>query len=124
MRNFLNLLAQLRDLSNQQNRIQGQAREAILQKISQLKQLNSKVYMRVRNPYLRLFFQVFIESHFKSRKQNEGDRTMANILISFNRDYVINLFDYIAICCKYLDSPYLKEVLDEKIRVDIEKGNL
>ena len=44
--------------------------------------------------------------------------------MDFNRDYVINLFDYITICCKYLDENQLKQVLEDKIRSDIDKGNL
>lgn len=49
---------------------------------------------------------------------------MAKILADFNKDYVMNLFDYVAICCKFLDTGPLKEVLEEKIKFDVARGNL
>ena len=71
--------------------------------------------MRVKNPYLRLFFLIIVESKKKP---------MAKIITDFNADYVINLFDFVAICCKFLDQDSLRAVLDEKIKIDISKGNL
>ena len=79
--------------------------------------MNRNVYKRMKNPYLQLFYLIVIESSFRQR-------SLARTLIEFNRDYVINLFDFVAICCKYLDNASLKEVLEDKIRSDIEKGNL
>ena len=60
----------------------------------------------------------------EERQERRGNRTIAHTLIDFNRNYVINLFDYVAVCCKYLDTAQLKEVLEEKIRFDVENGNL
>jgi len=50
--------------------------------------------------------------------------SMERVLKDFSRNYVINLFDFVAICCKFLSDDSLKSVLDEKIKIDIEKGNL
>ena len=60
----------------------------------------------------------------EERQERRGNRTIAHTLIDFNRNYVINLFDYVAVCCKYLDTAQLKEVLEEKIKFDVENGNL
>ena len=87
------------------------------EKIKHLKELNDKVYMRVKNPYLRLFYLIMIDSHFKRK-------SMVKILSDFNKDYVMNLFDYVAICCKFLDTGPLKDVLEDKIKFDVARGNL
>jgi len=119
MQNFINLLNQLRQLSDEQNKATHvQGKQIVSEKIKQLKELNDRVYMRVKNPYLRLFFLIMIDSHFTHR------RSFAKILIEFNKNYVMNLFDYVAICCKFLDTAPLKEVLDDKMRSDITMGNL
>ena len=60
-----------------------------------------------------------IESSFK-----EVRKSMSDILIAFNQNHVVNLFDYVAICCKYLENSQLKAVLEEKIRFDVDRGNL
>jgi len=73
------------------------------------------VYKRVKNPYLQLFFRVMIEG----KKQG-----MANTLRQFISEHVINLFDFVAVCAKFLDEPGLKQVLEAKIKNDIDKGNL
>ena len=85
-------------------------------KISQLKALNANVYNRVKNPYLQLFFRVMIEG------KNQG--FMANPPRQFIDKHVINLFDFVAICCKFLDDLQLKQVLEAKIKSDIDRGNL
>ena len=69
----------------------------------------------MKNPYLKLFYLVFIESH---------NRTLQTILTDFDREFVINLFDFVTVCCKFLDSQKLQEVLKTKVRLDIERGNL
>ena len=49
---------------------------------------------------------------------------MKQALEQCQKKYVINLFDFVAICCKFLDEVSLKQVLEAKIRDDIQKGNL
>ena len=102
MENFNNLLVQFRKLSAEQIQAMqkqgasGKDQVAIVDyKISQLKALNANVYNRVKNPYLQLFFRVMIEG------KNQG--FMANTLRQFIDKHVINLFDFVAICCKFLD---------------------
>lgn len=78
--------------------------------------MNEKVFERVKNPYLKLFYIVMVEISAK-RKPHEK-----HPLDKF--DQAINLFDFVAVCCKYLDQDKLKEVLDHRIESDIAKGNL
>ena len=40
------------------------------------------------------------------------------------KDHVINLFDFVAICCKFLDETSLRQVLQKRIELDKESGNL
>ena len=49
---------------------------------------------------------------------------MRKVLERFQNDHVINLFDFVAICCKFLDEASLRTVLEAKIRSDIARGNL
>ena len=75
----------------------------------------------MKNPYLQLFYLIVIESRIESSPKRGQ---YSKILQDFNKNYVINLFDFVAICCKYLDNKALKEVLQAKIDSDIRQGNL
>ena len=97
------------------------AKESVQNKIKQLWNLNKNVYKRMKNPYLQLFYLILIESRIESSPKRGQ---LSKILQDFNKSYAINLFDYVAICCKYLDNKSLKEVLEAKIDSDIRQGNL
>ena len=61
-------MKQLKDVQPQQQKQHGyQANKQDMGQsyIQQLKQLNQGVVRRVKNPYLRLFFTIIIESSFK-----------------------------------------------------------
>jgi len=87
---------------------------SLQEKVAQLKDLNQEVYSSVvKNPYLRLFFMIMIE--------NKVFRALSS---DFVKDYVINLFDYVALCCKFLSRKDLPKVINWKIDHGIAEGNL
>ena len=57
MQNYMNFLKQLDELSNKN----GQGLRDVQAKIAQLKNLNLKVFDRVKNPYLKLFYVIMVE---------------------------------------------------------------
>ena len=72
-----------------------------MQKVSSIRELNSAVGSTVvNNPYLRLFYLLLIENNPK-KAFNE-----------FISSYTINMFDYLALACKFLDSNQLKYFLE------------
>jgi len=67
----------------------------------------------VNNPYLKLFYQIMIEPDiFKVFEEYARGATL------------INIFDFVALACKYLDSAQLKQIIHLKIESSIQKGNL
>ena len=67
------------------------------EKIEYIVSLNGDVHKLVKNPYLRLFFLIMIESR-------KPQRSVAEIFIEFNTNYVINFFDYVTLACKFLNA--------------------
>ncbi len=113
MQNYMNFLKQLDELSNKNG--QGLLRD-VQAKISQLKNLNLKVFDRVKNPYLKLFYVIMVEienSKNSNKQQQRMGQENSHPLIEFSS--VINLFDFVTVCCKYLDQDKLKQALEQKI---------
>lgn len=90
---------------------------ALIEKLKQLRELNNSVSTKVLNPYLSLFYKLMIDNAYDQDAK-------AKMLIDFSKKHVINLFDFVAICCRFLDSAQLKLVLEAKANSDIEDGNL
>ena len=67
--------------------------------IEYIANLNSRVYNLVKNPYLKLFFMIMIESRTVSIKE---------LFQQFIEKNVINLFDLITLACKFLNDGDLK----------------
>lgn len=67
----------------------------------------------VKNPYLRLFYQLMLETDLKKVLE---DCARSNTSI--------NTFDFVTLACKFLDYSQFKTVLSIKIEQSISKGNL
>jgi hypothetical protein len=90
-----------------------------------LKQLNkstnlaneSQVYSNysqvVNNPYLKLFYQIMIEPDLQKVFEEYAKGIQ-----------VINIFDFVALACKYLSWNQFNAVMQIKIGNSIEQGNL
>ena len=78
--------------------------------------LNNRVHNFVKNPYLKLFFIIMIESR--------GQIPIKELLQEFFEKNIINLFDLITVASKFLNDKDLGQILQDKIDKDIEYGNL
>ena len=67
----------------------------------------------VKNPYLRLFYQLMLETDLKKVFEDCARSTVS-----------INTFDFVTLACKFLDYTQLKQVLSIKIEQSVQKGNL
>ena len=84
--------------------------ESTKKQIEYIASLNSRVYNLVKNPYLKLFFIIMIESRSVPMKE---------LFQQFTEKNVINLFDFVTLACKFLNDRDLQQVLKDKIEKDI-----
>ena len=114
---LMNLLKQFKNLNQPPTTETAKQTEAdTFKNIKYIVALNERVHNFVKNPYLKLFFFIMIESR--------GPRPIAEIFKDFNLKHVINLFDYVTLACRFLNVQDLAMVLKDKIDKGIAEGNL